>query len=115
MTTYIGNNNSSTQQHGGYNYNTYVDNGPYAQKLKEAGQVAGSATLGGALATAAAPSGPGSAAVGGIIGQVIGYYIGGSAGEAAGFYVDNMSTAVKNFNTFFEELNSANSWMQPGL
>jgi len=114
MTTYVGNDNSSYQQPQGYYYNAYVENGPYAQHLKEAGQVAGEAALGSVGGTLGAPTGAGMA-VGATIGAVIGHYAGGSAGEAAGFYIDNISAMVQNMNTFFNELNDPNSWMSPEL
>ena len=114
MSSYFGNDNSSYQQPGGYYYQPYVDNGPYAQRLKEAGSVAGEAVLGtiGATAGGASSGGAGAAALAGV-GALIGHYAGGSAGEAAGFYIDNISRSVDNVNTLFRELNDPNSWMTP--
>lgn len=112
MSSYFGNDNSSYQTPGGYYYQPYADNGPYAQRLKEAGQVAGEAVLGTAGATVGAPSVAGAAALAGV-GALLGHYAGGSGGEAAGFYIDNISRMTENLNTFFNELNDPNSWMQP--
>jgi hypothetical protein len=80
--------------------------GPYTQKLKELGAVAGGAVFG--VAGSDVGGGPG-----GVIGQIIGYYAGGSAGEAAGFYVDNFPRMIDNFNTLTKEMNDPRSLMSP--
>jgi hypothetical protein len=106
LSTYFGNDNSSYQQPGGYYYQPYIDNGPYAQRLKEIGGVAGETAVGAAgLEVGGRP--------GAVIGALLGHFAGGSAGEAAGFYIDNMSRISENVNTLFNEVNSRSSWIMP--
>jgi hypothetical protein len=108
MTTYFGNDNSSYQELESQSYSAYADNGPYAQRLREAGQVAGEAALGTVGVIVGAPTGGGMVA-GAVIGALIGHAAGGSAGETAGFYIDNMSAMVDQMNALFSELNDPNS------
>lgn len=103
MSTYFGNNSSSYQKQGGYYYQPYQDNGPYAQILKATGETVGS------------QAGTIAGLTGGVqvIVNMIGRSIGGSAGELSGFYMDNFSAASKNFDTFIQETNNPSSWIAP--